>query len=554
MTASKPPLVISYLRFSKAKQSKGDSTRRQLQASEDWAKERGLTIYENLQDHGISAYKGRNAQTGALSSLLRLIEKGKIPQGSYLLIESLDRLSREEILTALNLFLSIINAGVIIVTLQDGMEFSKENFSLPNLQYSIMVMSRAHEESATKSKRVREAWGNKRANIATKPLTRNLPYWLILDGGKIKADTVKVAAVKRMFKMAIEGYGIETISKRFNAEGIKLSRKVDYIQASLVYKTLRNRQVMGEFQLHTSEETAEGKTQRVAVGDPIPDYYPNVIDEETFYAAQAALDSRKRGGGRSSSFVNLFQGLVFDGNDASPLYVTYKSKKSGRILVSYAAKNGIKGASSYVCFPLSAFETAFMIRFGGYLAELESETDSGIGDQILAAEGRLKECSDKIESVTDEAVSQDIDARALVLLLAKMEAERQAADQRLEELKREQAYQSGNQSGVVEEYAILQEQAFTGEFDNDKRTRMRSIIARYIDRIDCKLERSGTKRKPDYTADCVMTLKDAGEINFGVRAVRDGQGGMDVEFIDEGGFSIGIRQGEGGLEMALLTK
>src|ERR1700689_4350401 len=68
--AIRPPMVISYLRFSRPEQLKGDSTRRQLDLSQRYAKERGWQIDKNLSDRGVSAFRGANAASGSLSKLL----------------------------------------------------------------------------------------------------------------------------------------------------------------------------------------------------------------------------------------------------------------------------------------------------------------------------------------------------------------------------------------------------------------------------------------------------------------------------------------------------
>ncbi|HEV8603810.1 MAG TPA: recombinase family protein, partial [Tepidisphaeraceae bacterium] len=167
-------LVISYLRFSRPEQLKGDSVRRQLEASKKWAAERQLTIDESLTDYGISAYRGANADgDSALASFLRLCELDQIPRGSILLVESLDRLSRNALLEALELFLSIIRRGIKIVTLMDGQEYTSEslNQNMQGLMYSIMQMSLAHEESAKKASRLSDAWEQKRRTMDRTPLT-----------------------------------------------------------------------------------------------------------------------------------------------------------------------------------------------------------------------------------------------------------------------------------------------------------------------------------------------------------------------------------------------
>ena len=47
---------------------------------------------------------------------------------------------------------------------------------------ALTVMARAHEESATKSTRLREAWNGKREEVGRRKLTGRCPEWRSCDG------------------------------------------------------------------------------------------------------------------------------------------------------------------------------------------------------------------------------------------------------------------------------------------------------------------------------------------------------------------------------------
>ena len=116
------PQAFSYLRMSTDLQLKGDSRRRQLALSRAYAESNGLDLAKDaeLEDIGISAFKGANVSEGALGRFLEAVKSGAVPPGSYLLVESLDRLSRQQVSTALSLFLRIIEADIVLVTLFDN--------------------------------------------------------------------------------------------------------------------------------------------------------------------------------------------------------------------------------------------------------------------------------------------------------------------------------------------------------------------------------------------------------------------------------------------------
>ncbi len=93
------PRAYSYLRFSTPEQRHGDSFRRQTDAAAKYAAKHGLMLDDSLRlaDEGVSAFRGKNAATGKLSEFLEHVESGEVPKGSYLLVENLDRITRQNI-------------------------------------------------------------------------------------------------------------------------------------------------------------------------------------------------------------------------------------------------------------------------------------------------------------------------------------------------------------------------------------------------------------------------------------------------------------------------
>lgn len=88
---------------------------------------------------------------------LRAVDEGRIPDGAVLIVEGLDRLSRAEPIQARVQMGQIINAGISVVTANDGCEYKRAGLEVQpmGLVCSLPVMIRTHEESDTKSKRVK---------------------------------------------------------------------------------------------------------------------------------------------------------------------------------------------------------------------------------------------------------------------------------------------------------------------------------------------------------------------------------------------------------------
>lgn len=371
---TKKSLCISYIRFSSAKQKQGDSLRRQLKESRKYAESRGLVLDETLsmRDEGLSAFKGDHISKGALGNFLKLIEKGRIPKGSIFIIENLDRLTRADILTALDLFTSIIKSGIHLVTLQDKMEYSRDSIdkNWTQLIVSISCMARAHEESRAKSIRIQDLWDEKRRDIRETPLTAALPAWLRLNKekglifkkkvtGVIEPIPERAAIVKRIFKMYEQGKGNTLIAKTLNSEGIETWGKSTQWSATYIALISRNRAVIGQYQPHH-----EKNRKRVPLGDPIPDYFPRIITDDLFYKVQALIDANSHNVGRSGKNRNLFSGLIKCGYCGHSMVSIEKTSsnpntKTRRYYACDKARLGL-GCQKTVYFPKIELEKAFL--------------------------------------------------------------------------------------------------------------------------------------------------------------------------------------------------
>ena len=220
-------LVYSYLRFSDPRQSTGSSTDRQIAYAAKWAAEHGLALDTalTLRDEGLSAYHQQHVKSGALGLFLKAVEDGRVPDGSVLIVEGLDRLSRAEPIQAQGQLAQIVNAGITVVTASDGKTYSRATLKQNpmDLVYSLLVMIRAHEESDTKSRRVKasirrlcENWqaGNYRGRVRQ----GRDPNWLreTEDGWEIIPERAEL--VRRVLAMYQDGLGGLKIMEALEAE------------------------------------------------------------------------------------------------------------------------------------------------------------------------------------------------------------------------------------------------------------------------------------------------------------------------------------------------
>jgi DNA invertase Pin-like site-specific DNA recombinase len=342
--------AFSYIRFSSPEQTRGDSFRRQSEQAEKWAKDNGYRIAKTWKDLGVSGYRGANSKAGAFAEFLRDVAADELPEGSVLILENLDRMSRQDPEDALMLFLGIIKKGIGILTLTDNKLYTKQTMKQDRMMLfgTLMSMTRANEESSLKGERVAASWARKRLAAREKslPLTDRIPGWLLCtrDATGWRTFTVdkdKAGIVRRIFAETEQGLGRRAIVKNLNRDD-----KVSFLsesgwQPSSVIKIIRARTTVGEYQPHRRDE--DGK--RIPDGEPIEGYYPAVVDEALWTRANAAVtDRRTNAGGRPGvEAANLLRGLARCACGRRMLFLNKGAPpKGGRYYVCSAAAREAK--------------------------------------------------------------------------------------------------------------------------------------------------------------------------------------------------------------------
>src|SRR5262249_43769399 len=144
------PKAYSYIRFSTPRQGEGHSLERQTAKAQAYAAEHGLELDAelNLKDLGVPAYRQKNVRTGALGVFIKAVEDGRVARGSYLLVENIDRLTRTDIPDAMQLFLTLINSGIVVVTLTNRQAYSRESLvkDAHTIMWIVLELIRANQE------------------------------------------------------------------------------------------------------------------------------------------------------------------------------------------------------------------------------------------------------------------------------------------------------------------------------------------------------------------------------------------------------------------------
>ena len=481
-----PITVYSYIRFSTPEQIHGDSIRRQKERSAKWVKQKGYVLDTTLKlwDFGLSAFKGDNAVRGKLGAFIRAVDEGRVKKGSILLVESLDRLSRQQVPDALELFLSILNRGIVIQTLDPESTFERKTLDETQLIIAIVILSRANNESSQKAIRASEVWNQRRKNIHKEKLTARSPSWMELSEDRTKFVLIpeNVAIVKRVFKMA-ETLGVTAIARVLNEEGVPtIGRATDWRTSGLL-RLLKNRAVLGEF---TPRHGRPGTTEknRPIVGDTIPDYYPRIIDDATFYRVQSALEARfNQRGPKGKAVSNLFTGLLRDARDGGTMTMVNKRKKGmGKSIVSSAGRYGVKGAK-FASFSYDALEDAFLTWTKEIKPQdLLPQTENGdVQDQIDATQGRLKDIQTRLKAYKARLRTDD-DFTTLLDVVKDLEQEHRDMEAKLETLRAELHQNRDSLLAETQETIRLLDSA-NGEDLRNIRLRLQAKITALVEEV-----------------------------------------------------------------------
>jgi DNA invertase Pin-like site-specific DNA recombinase len=429
--------AYSYLRFSSARQASGDSLRRQTKLAREYCDGNGLTLRDEFtyRDLGVSAYKSANAKTGRLGEFLDAVKEGKVRKGSYLLVESLDRISRAASHVAASLLTELVEADITVVTLLDEHVWNKQTIeNTADFLYSVLLFARAHDESLHKSKRSKKLYEGRR-DRGDKIICNVGPGWLVKDKEARcwQVDIERADSVKRVFSAYLAGQSAHSICQRANEEGWPLasmrSKRAKGWHVSLVRRILSNQAVTGLYAERTGKEH--------------PEFFPRIISDEEFSRAQVTSHTRKAfPKRRDESRYNIFQGIIFCGYCGS----TMGFRDHGAKAPHHAGETRRYFCTAHV----RAATSTCKVRPGA--KEVQEHLLAGVYRNIptqVTTEEALAEASRGLEQATDthamvearytrllQAVEfSDAPPQGLVQRLGAVEAELETARTRLREAK-----------------------------------------------------------------------------------------------------------------------
>lgn len=530
--------LYSYVRWSTDKQSGNTSLDRQTDKAKAFAALHSLE-YVQILDAGISAFRGKNTTQGALAGFIEAVKAGAIPNDSYLYVENLDRLTRQDVMTALNLFTGLLSLGLTIVTGMDGKIYSQDSVknNVTDLMMSLFLFSRANEESLTKQKRAHETAlkliDRHRAGLPVNIKSAgSAPWWIDASMGTyeaVKPHPVHWSAAQKAVSLMLGGWGCFRVASyltdhpdRYPAprgnRGKGKKRDPSWSVANL--KNMRNnRALYGE-----KEITIDGVTHRLS------NYFPAVCTQTEFARLQDIACNNRHKVGEVRQTITLLSGLgLLRCGHCGGAMVFFT--KGGRI--RYVCETGKNKTSDCRVWSVS----------GGLVERcLLPPLIRGYMDLMMGKQGKREDLTKAIEAKREElegienqitnitsAITMGGNIPALVASLQRLEHTKSGVLVELERLTQRQALQDGKDQqleSMVDFYELLTPDLLEDTTD-ERRLKVREVVRAVIRSVVLS-------KRSDKALILSYELPDKTVYTYTGTLKADGKKGYTLEVLNEG--------------------
>jgi DNA invertase Pin-like site-specific DNA recombinase len=484
-----PPLAVSIVRFSSTKQADGDSYRRQLAGSQSFCAARNweldLSLHErDVRKHTASAMRGDQIRKGVLGRFIALVKAGKLPKHRQiiLLVEEIDRLTRQVHDQAYDLCLSLMRLGVWICTTMDGEIYTLDriNSSLETRLKLQLKLDAAREHSEKLSNRLSEVWENRRARILAgeKIVTDATPAFLTVKDGKVVLPPENKQTLIRINRLCREGLGVRRITKLFNTPPrVPTFTGAKSWSQTAIQKYLEMRSTFGEATFYrVDKESVPGTAIKIPVMTE-KDYYPAAISETDFILAEQARQRRKGVGPihKEGRFSNLFSGM---GKCWCGATLRYSDKGRDRRYLFCGHSTHNRGCDNHRHYDYDGIERevlALLLLFD--VSRFTSQPDDG-SDKIEALEAQIR---DKDERANWLAESGEMTRRTREQM-DKLDREIDELQERLDEI-RKTVLIAEARGDAHREFADMVDQMWQADPEDENRKALRARISQDLRRI-----------------------------------------------------------------------
>ncbi|EIV6998946.1 recombinase family protein [Klebsiella pneumoniae] len=529
------PQLYSYIRWSTDRQDKGTTRNRQLAAAKVYAAEAGLEMVE-IEDPGVSAFRGKNTNTGKLGDFIDAVKQGAIASDSWLYVENLDRITRQNVTTAQKLFIELLELGLTLVTGMDKRVYTLDsvNKNPTELMISLLLFSRANEESETKSNRtignvvalVERHQAGLPVNI--KSVGRH-PFWIDDSGSQyeaVKEHPVYWSIAREAIDMFLDGNGIYTVKRYLDEKypnGLK-GKEWDY---QVLKKMRDNRALIGERTINVGGATYK-----------LDNYYPWLCKDEAEFLtlAERKQQNNYKAKKDKTEEIKLLSGLqVLRCSKCGGTMHSFMNHGSAR----YICTNGVhlqKNCSGWSISAQLVEHCTIISLLIGYMDKSRKDgiDTTAIEEEISRKEILITDLESRIANMA-QAIAIAPDVSALAVQLNTFDLERKKTVLEVDKLKERLHSLKGKGSlevDITDFLMLIQWSVFTNMEDAD-RNKIRKIISSIIEsiivekadgcitiKIKCHhkdewLVFGGVNRKPFWAFTIEYSTNDAKEIEGG---------------------------------------
>ncbi|SDA83214.1 Site-specific DNA recombinase [Pseudomonas sp. NFPP33] len=385
--------AVPYIRFSSFRQTEGDSYRRQAELIDRWLTQhpeytRSNLTFEDLAKSGFSTDAGKAAS--GFIKIREAIEAGLIRAGDCVLLEAIDRATRRGALDAFDLLAPILRAGVSIVTIDDGTEYTEQSLNGTQIFLLVAKLQAAHGYSKTLSERVSASYEARRTRAkGGEKIKRHTPVWLDSEGNIIQEVANQIRLV---FEWYISGVGKHSIAARVRESGVSQLAKCS---GPTVQGWLTNHAAIGAWA--NSDST----------GDSIHGVYPAIVEPEKFHLVQKLLEERKTERKRTSK--HFLVGLVKCAHcEASMVFHSVKGVPSAmRCLTHHRLKTA--GCTNNKSIPVNIIKLVQVLTsYRAFKRALAKQTLSNSDKRRISLEVEIAQATTEINKLVALALSVDI--------------------------------------------------------------------------------------------------------------------------------------------------
>ncbi len=352
--------AYSYVRWSSKKQTDGDSFLRQTELARTICRDRGWNLIDLPPERGVSAYHGKNLNhSSILGGFIKKVDMGFIQTPCVLIVEKLDRFSRNDVDDVLPIFLSLLKKGVQVYSFLENDFYTTEKVKsdpITTILKMLMAFVGANQYSKTLGSRVASAKKRKRESALSGKqvwMYDCCPHYFDWDKENeryVLNDNSKT--VKYVFDEYEKLKSIYQTTQQLNLKGYKTFARAKFWAPAYVKNLLTARQTMGEFK-------------------GVKGYFPRIISDVQFNRVQFLLIKNAPKQGKRPLLTNFLRGKLFCSHCGKSVVTT-----SNKIFTRYFyCKGKHQGSCDQVThFRAKLFEETLLSMV------LESTTDDLISD------------------------------------------------------------------------------------------------------------------------------------------------------------------------------